>query len=77
MERRPTRTRTTLSVSVIVLLFSLTTTVLLAQDNPEAVILTDEEFQALLAAGGDTPVGTILTDEQFEVLTVFLDADQG
>ena len=38
----------------------------LAQDDPDAVILTEEEFQAVLTGGGSIPVGTILTDEQFE-----------
>ena len=63
--------------AAMVMTVLLAVTVLLAQDNPEEVILTEEEFQALLAAGGDTPVGTILTDEQFQVLKVFLVADQG
>ena len=57
----------------------LAVTVLLAQNNPP-VVLTEEEFQALLAllaAGGDTPVGTLLTDEQFQVLTIFVAAEQG
>ena len=51
--------------------------VLPAQDNLDTGMLTEEEFQALLAAGGDTPAGTILTDEQFQVLEVFLAAEQG
>ena len=38
MEQRPTRVRTTLAVSVIVLLFSLAITALLAQDNNLAAI---------------------------------------
>ena len=58
--------------AAMVMTVLLAVTVLLAQDNPEEVILTEEEFQALLAAGGDTPVGTILTDEQFQVLKLFL-----
>ena len=63
--------------AAMVMTVLLAVTVLLAQDNPEAVILTEEEFQALLAAGGDTPVGTILTDEQLQVLKVFLAAEKG
>ena len=59
----------------------LAVTVLLAQDNTEAVILTEEEFQAVLAAGGSIPVGTILTDEQFERYAASInggeDAEQG
>ena len=64
--------------AAMVMTVLLAVTVLLVQDNPEEVILTEEEFQALLAAGGDTPVGTILTDEQFQVLKVFkLAAEKG
>ena len=63
--------------AAMVMTVLLAVTVLLAQDNPEEVSLTEEEFQALLAAGGDTPVGTIFTDEQFQVLKVFLVAEKG
>ena len=63
--------------AAIVMTVLLAVTVLLTQDNPEEVILTEEEFQALLAAGGDTPVGTILTGEQFQVLEVFWVAEKG
>ena len=57
---------TAAAAAIVFTAFMLAVTVLLAQDNPEAGILTEEEFQAVLAGVGSIPVGTILTDEQFE-----------